>query len=125
MAEYSFGERLLYLRKQAGLTQQAVADALNIHRTSYTKYETGVASPDHRGLALLAELFGVSVDYLVGRNATAASLAVSDANGEMMCLSLEEQLLVQKFRQLGYAEQQLLLQQAQHSFRQMKNGKKK
>ena len=124
MAEFSFGERLVHLRKQAGLTQQAVADALNIHRTSYTKYETEVATPDRQRLVLLACLFGVSVDYLVGRESEPASLD-AHPEGEIMQLSLQEQLLVQMFRQLNYADQQTLVAQAQQTFQQRKRNKKK
>ncbi len=123
MATVSFSERLLRLRKQAGLTQQAVADTLNIHRTSYTKYETGVATPDHQGLVALAKLFGVSVDYLVGHEADPPSLA-ADIEGEMVRLSLQEQWLVQMFRQLNYADQQAMIQQTQQLFQQLKNNKK-
>ena len=124
MTDGTFSERLLYLRKQAHLTQQAVADKLNIHRTSYTKYETGVVTPDHQGLVALAQLFGVTVDYLLGHDA-APTASVADSEGDMMRLSLQEQLLVQIFRQLNYADQQILVQQAQKSFQQHQKNKKK
>ncbi|MBR3778162.1 MAG: helix-turn-helix domain-containing protein [Clostridia bacterium] len=124
MAEYSFGERLLHLRKQTGLTQQAVADKLNIHRTSYTKYETGVVTPDHQGLVALAELFGVTVDYLVGHDEPSTP-SVTDAEGERMHLTLQEQLLVQMFRQLNYADQQTLVQQVQRTCQQLKRNRTK
>ena len=65
MSDSLFSARLRALRKQAGLTQQAVADRLSIHRTAYTKYETSGVMPDPVGLVLLADLFGVSVDYLM------------------------------------------------------------
>ena len=124
MADVTFSERLLYLRKQAHLTQQAVADTLNIHRTSYTKYETGVVTPDHQGLVALAQLFGVTVDYLLGHDA-APTASVADSEGEMMHLSLQEQLLVQIFRQLNYADQQIMVQQAQKAFQQHQKNRKK
>ena len=41
----SLGRNLLYYRKLAGLTQQQMAEALNINRTTYTKYETGDSEP--------------------------------------------------------------------------------
>ena len=123
MPNESFRERLLRLRKQSGMTQQAVADALNIHRTSYTKYETGVVTPDHQGLMTLADLFGVSVDYLVGHETDTSFSAQKE--GEMMRLTLQEQLLIQMFRQLNYADQQMMVQQAQHTFQQLKKNKKK
>lgn len=51
-------------RKAAGYTQQAVADLLNIERTSYARYETGTREPDLDTLARLSEIFKVSIDYL-------------------------------------------------------------
>lgn len=116
MADNLFGERLRQLRKTARLTQQGVADRLNIHRTSYTKYETGVVAPDQQGLVQLAELFGVTVDYLLGRDESVD--VVSDAVGKQNPLSLEEQNLLQMFRQLTYAQQRELVKQAQKAVAQ-------
>lgn len=116
MADNLFGERLRQLRKTARLTQQDVADRLNIHRTSYTKYETGVVAPDQQGLVQLAELFGVTVDHLLGR---VESLdVVLDTAGNKITLTLEEQNLLQIFRQLTYTEQMELVKQAQKNLRQ-------
>ena len=53
------------LREQRGLSQQQVADLLNIQRTTYVKYETGASKPV-RKLMELANLFGVTTDYLLG-----------------------------------------------------------
>ena len=62
-----FPTRLRCLRLARGMTQQMVAESLNIHRTTYTKYETGKASPDQESLLTLARLFRVSVGYLLGQ----------------------------------------------------------
>ena len=122
MSESLFSARLRALRKQAGLTQQAVADRLSIHRTAYTKYETSGVMPDPMGLVVLADLFGVSVDYLVGRDEAETEQLVSADGRVAMSLTLEEQQLVQIYRQLTYPEQQVLVEQAQRAF---KNRKKK
>lgn len=116
MSENLFGERLRRLRKTARLTQQDVADRLNIHRTSYTKYETGVVAPDQQGLVQLAELFGVTVDHLLGREADTD--VVLDTAGNTIQLSLEEQNLLQMYRQLTYTEQRELVKQAQKALKQ-------
>lgn len=113
-----FSERLRTLRKQSRLTQQQVADRLNLHRTTYTKYETGVVAPDREGLLRLAELFGVTVDYLVGRESGVT--AVAEGSGDVLHLSLQEQKLLQLYRQLTYTEQQELLQKAQKTFQSRK-----
>ena len=61
--------RLRELRQNSGLSQQKVADALGINRTSYNKYEKGIINPV-RKINELAEFFGVTADYLLGREAT-------------------------------------------------------
>ncbi len=58
--------RLRELREQRRFSQQKVADYLGISRTAYNKYESGVIRPT-RKLDKLATLFGVSVDYILGR----------------------------------------------------------
>ena len=118
MSEFLFSERLRMLRKQCRLTQQQVADILSLHRTTYTKYETGVVAPDREALIRLSELFGVSVDYLVGREVGVE--AVAEGSGETLRLSLQEQKILQIYRQLTYTEQQEMLQQMQKAFRSRK-----
>jgi len=49
------------------MTQRQVADALGIKQPSYIRYEKGVAQPSLESLVLLANLFDVSVDFLLGR----------------------------------------------------------
>jgi len=58
-------EILKSLREQHGLSQQDVADKLNIDRTTYVKYESGSSKPV-RKLAEIASLFNVSTDYILG-----------------------------------------------------------
>lgn len=60
-------ELLKQLRESYGYSQQYVADKLKIDRTTYVKYETGASNP-RRKYAEIAALYGVSVDYLMGRN---------------------------------------------------------
>ena len=59
--------RLRNLRKKSGLSQQKVANAIGITRTAYNKYESGVIHPV-RKLNELAALFGVTIDYILGRD---------------------------------------------------------
>lgn len=57
---------LLYLRKSHNLTQEMVADKLNLSRVRYNNYETGKRSPDYQTLTMIARLYNVSIDYLIG-----------------------------------------------------------
>lgn len=61
-----FSVRLRELRIAAGMTQQQVADYLNIRQQSYARYETGAGEPNLQAVVQLAKLFGVSCDYLLG-----------------------------------------------------------
>lgn len=62
-----FQEALLEQRKLNHLTQREVASRLGISQPSYVRYENGKAEPTLENLVKLADLFDVSVDYLLGR----------------------------------------------------------
>lgn len=59
-----FGEVLRRIRLQCGMTQQALADALHIHRATYSYYEIGKTQPDFQQLGKIAKIFGVSQNVL-------------------------------------------------------------
>ncbi len=63
----SFGEQLNALRKEKGLTREALAKGLGISYWRLGKYETGERKPDYKTLMTIADYFEVSVDYLLGR----------------------------------------------------------
>lgn len=60
------GERLLELRKDAGLTQDELAAVLNINKHSISAYERDKAEPPDAIKIAIARYFDVSVDYLLG-----------------------------------------------------------
>lgn len=62
------GKKLRELRISEGLTQQALADKLNISRVNYTRYETNKVRPDYETLITIADLYGISLDELFGRD---------------------------------------------------------
>lgn len=55
------------LRKNKGLTQTQVADAVELGRQAYAYYEKGERAPSPETLCKLADFFGVTVDELLGR----------------------------------------------------------
>jgi len=61
-----FSQRLKELRLENGMTQQQVADLLNIKQQSYIRYEYGTGEPSINTLIKLTEIFNVSADYLLG-----------------------------------------------------------
>ena len=60
-----FSEKLQILRKNRGLTQEALADRLGVSRQAVAKWESGQIYPDISNLIQISELMNVSVDYLV------------------------------------------------------------
>ena len=60
-------QRLRDLRDDHDKTQQEIADVLNMHRSVYRRYEQGERELPLWAAIKLAELYGVSLDYLVGR----------------------------------------------------------
>lgn len=69
-------QRLIALRKEKGLTQAQLAEAINICRQSISDWERGVTKPTQDNLLLLSELYGVSVDYLLGKDVSPSAPAV-------------------------------------------------
>jgi len=67
------GTKLRTFRKQRGLTQQKVADALGITVRAYQYYETGDRTPTLKKSFELAELLNIKVDELSVRNCTPES----------------------------------------------------
>lgn len=60
-------ENIRNLREDNDKTQQEVADYLNVKQTTYSKYELGKINIPVDVFIKLADYYGVSVDYLVGR----------------------------------------------------------
>ena len=60
--------RLRELREQFGYTQDYVAEAINISRITYVRYEMDMRNVRGPELQALADLYHVSVDYLLGRD---------------------------------------------------------
>lgn len=60
-----FSEKLMRLRRKAGLSQEQLADQLGVTRQSVSKWESGAAMPELGKLIALSKRFDVSVDYLV------------------------------------------------------------
>ena len=61
------GTKLKELRKERRLTQEELAQKLNLSRVNYTRYETNKVRPDYETLLLIADFYEISVDELFGR----------------------------------------------------------
>ncbi len=60
-----FSEKLQLIRKNKGLTQEELAERLDVSRQAVAKWESGQAYPDICNLIQISKLFNVTVDYLV------------------------------------------------------------
>ena len=72
---HAFGLKLAQLRKNADMTQSDLAERLNVTRQAVSKYEIGDSFPDVTILVTMAEIFGVSVDELIGAGSPTAGEA--------------------------------------------------
>ena len=80
-----FHEKLQELRKNRGLTQEELAEALFVSRTAISKWESGRGYPNIESLKGIARFFGVTVDALL-------------SGDEILNLAEEEN----KQKQMGY-----------------------
>lgn len=87
-------------RKNLGLTQEDVAEKVGVTRPAYIRYETGERECSFSTLRKLADIFGVSTDYLLGNDAAPP-------------LPAGESRLLELFRSLPDASKQALLMVAQ------------
>ena len=62
-----YGERLRMLRKEKKVQQKEIAEYLGISIRGYQFYESEHNEPNIKALIALADFYGVTIDYLVGR----------------------------------------------------------
>lgn len=78
------GERLSELRQDLGLTQQQLEDRLSISVYTVSSYERNISTPDDEMKKRMSELFGVSVDYMLGL--TDNQIAVNQVKSQLLLL---------------------------------------
>ena len=83
------GNKLYELRKNAGLSQEALADRLGVSRQAVSKWECGESLPDTDNLITISKLCAVSLDELVG-NGAKQSVAVKEPSLSDMASSDEK-----------------------------------
>lgn len=66
----NLSEKILKIRKANGLSQEELAEQLGISRQSISKWESGQATPELDKIIKLAEIFDISIDYLLQPNET-------------------------------------------------------
>ena len=61
----TLSEKILTLRKRSGMSQEELAEKLNVSRQAISRWEMGTAMPDVPNVLGLSKLFGVTTDYLL------------------------------------------------------------
>lgn len=77
LSEYNtehLGENLRILRKTRRITQDELARKLNTSRSCISNYELGNRQPDSETIRRIADIFDVSIDYLLGRSTIKMSI---------------------------------------------------
>jgi len=98
--------RLKELRVEKGLKQSEVAVAVGVSTAVYGYYERGINKPDPDMLVKLADFFGCSVDYLLGREDDFGKIIGSE-NG--VILNADEEELVKAYRKLSSSTKSAML----------------
>ncbi len=89
--EKSVGERLLALRNKNSLTQEELADQLNVSRQSISKWELNKTLPDVEKLIQLSEMYGVSIDFLIKGEEETMETEPQDDNSEGQTMDIKDE----------------------------------
>lgn len=82
-----FNEKLQELRKQAGLSQEELADALYVSRTAISKWESGRGYPNIESLKTVAAYFSVTIDELLSSDEL---LTIAQADSKRTAMHLHD-----------------------------------
>lgn len=86
------------LRIEKNATQQEIADKIGVSRQVFANWENEINQPDLKMLILLADYFGVSADYLLGRSDDFGNVNIQST---VPALSEKEETLLRYFRTLS------------------------
>ena len=83
-----FSEKLSILRKARGLTQEQLAEKLDVSRQSVSNWESGQATPDLEKIVALSTVFNVTTDYLL------KSSEIDDLSVKTEMLEKQQQMML-------------------------------
>lgn len=75
----TIGETIAALRKKKGITQEALASAIGVSSQSISKWENNTNMPDIMLLPVIADVFGVNIDILFGRQTSEITVSAEEA----------------------------------------------
>lgn len=97
-------KNLKLLRKEKGVSQQKLADAIRVSQPSINKYENHNIEPDIQILIRMADYFDTSVDFLIGRTEEREANPQSD----VCYLSTREREMLGQYRRLSKEQREVL-----------------
>jgi transcriptional regulator with XRE-family HTH domain len=106
----SFSEKLKKLRTEHNMTQKMLAERLNLARTTITGYETKNRQPSHEKLTAIADIFDVTVDYLIDDREEGSS---SHTSADSKCKNSIDMQLMKVCHGLSLTSQKDVLRYAQ------------
>ena len=90
------GQKITELRKKNNLSQESLAEKMNVSRQAVSKWESDQSIPDIEKIVSLSELFGVTTDYLLKSGAPSFEIKTADIPAEDKLPILPDEL-VQKY----------------------------
>ncbi|MCR2806437.1 helix-turn-helix domain-containing protein [Paenibacillus soyae] len=94
---HRYGKRIAELRKKRGMNQETLAGLLGITRASLSHYETNRREPDYALLSRIADFFHVSLDYLIGRDASPISALSPHVSDFLNRVELADESVTERF----------------------------
>lgn len=102
--------KLKELREDVGITQEELAKKIDTSQTNIGRWEKGLNEPTYSAIIKLADFFGCTVDYLVGREDDFGNVTIT---GTAPALSNEEERLLKAFRKLDASERDKIISDAE------------
>ena len=123
MTTIKINEQIAFLRKQKGLTQEELANALGVTNQAVSKWESAQCCPDIQLLPLIADYFGVSIDELMGHNAVVQKnktgfIIDSLIDNALVILNREGRIstsILQRYLNIGYSKARNLIHQLEEN----------
>ena len=103
------GMNIYILRKSKGMTQDDLAEVLNVSKMAVSKWERGLNFPDIEVMCGIADYFDISIDELLGRKEGIKTLNSLYHKEKMECLQVAEQII--KYAQLAQQEGLLYMEE--------------
>lgn len=85
-----FADKLIRFRKKSGMSQEELAEKMNVSRQAVSKWEGAQSVPELEKILQLANLFGVTTDYLLKDELENEEYSKDDDSGKVQKLSLEQ-----------------------------------